>query len=142
MASARVLLAPTPFFRRGTEIRELQNEIADLRRKESEAHQALTQSNQTIKTSTELGDVERAWVTANAAVATRNNIATRIAGIEKSGFSAGCLDFYLNQVKINLRKLTLNSFTNRLKIEAKVKVASAVEGDGAANPGNRSQKIC
>jgi hypothetical protein len=66
---------------------------------------------------------------ANAAVATRNNIATRIAGIEKSGLSAGCLDFYHNQVKINLRKLTLNSFTNRLKIDAKVEIASAVEGD-------------
>jgi len=73
-------------------------------------HQALTQANETVKTSTEISAVERAWVTANAAVATRNNIATRIAAIEKSGLSAGCLDFYHNQVKINLRKLTLNRF--------------------------------
>jgi hypothetical protein len=48
---------------RDKEIDALQTEISDLRRKASEAHQALTQSNQTIKTSTELSDVERAWVT-------------------------------------------------------------------------------
>jgi chromosome segregation ATPase len=68
---------------RDKEIQELQNEIADLRRKEAQGQMALAKANETIKTSTEIGDVERAWVTANAAVATRNNIATRIAGIEK-----------------------------------------------------------
>lgn len=68
---------------RDKEIQELQNEIADLRRKQSEASQALASANDTIRTSVEISDVERAWVTANAAVATRNNIATRITGIEK-----------------------------------------------------------
>ena len=68
---------------RDKEIQELQNEIADLRRKQSEASQALASANDTIRTSVELGDVEKAYVTAHAAVAVRNNVATRITGIEK-----------------------------------------------------------
>jgi len=68
---------------RDKEIQELQNEIADLRRKASECTLALTQANETIKTSVELSGVERAWVTAHAAVATRDNITNHIIGIEK-----------------------------------------------------------
>ena len=68
---------------RDKEIQELQNEIADLQRKESGAARSLVKANETIRTSTELGDVERALVTAHAAVAVRNNVVVRVAGIEK-----------------------------------------------------------
>jgi chromosome segregation ATPase len=65
------------------QIRQREGEISDLRRRESEYSILVAQSNEVIKTSMDIEAIKTAFVTANTVVAARNNIAPRIAGIEK-----------------------------------------------------------